>query len=437
MSEDQAGYGSNLGKLMSDSIHQPTCVDLFAGCGGLSLGLEQAGFRTLLASEINESASETYKANRQKAIAEGLDVVSDVTALTRKGCRALKEQKKVWLDQGIDQVDLVCGGPPCQGYSGIGHRRTFKLDRDELPSNYLYKEMVKVIKCLKPKVFLFENVRGLLTGRWDANGYKGEIFEDVFNAFRNIRGYRVKWNLVHSKDYGVPQNRPRLLIVGIHKSLLPASIQSDFCTAGTALESGFLPKPKACKYPNIEDILGDLVDDQYGVDPQCSVTTKYPKAARGIQKEFRNGSSAKGCLVTHHGYTKHSQRITDKFNFMIKNRGKEIPAHFKTKKFAQKVLPAKWNQAGPSITVTSLPDDYVHYCQPRILTVREWARLQTFPDSYIFKGPRTTGGRRRAGDPDLDDWEREVPHYTQIGNAVPVWLAREIGTHIISLFREY
>ncbi|MAT09894.1 MAG: hypothetical protein CMM02_02705 [Rhodopirellula sp.] len=81
------------------------------------------------------------------------------------------------------------------------------------------------------------------------------------------------------------------------------------------------------------------------------------------------------------------------------------------------------------MTVTSLPDDFVHYEQPRILTVREWARLQTFPDWYVFRGPRTTGGRRRAGTPSKDDWEREVPRYTQIGNAVPVRLAYEIGKH--------
>ena len=85
------------------------------------------------------------------------------------------------------------------------------------------------------------------------------------------------------------------------------------------------------------------------------------------------------------------------------------------------------------ITATSLPDDYVHYGQPRILTVREWARLQTFPDWYQFAGKRTTGGRRRAGDPDAGDWSRELPKYTQIGNAVPVWLARAVGRHLRAL----
>ena len=114
---------------------------------------------------------------------------------------------------------------------------------------------------------------------------------------------------------------------------------------------------------------------------------------------------------------------------MIKNKGM-IPKEMKTKKFAQRVIPKKWNENGPNITATSLPDDYVHYSQPRSLTVREWARLQMFPDWYIFKGKRTTGGTRRAGNPHEGNWDREVPKYTQIGNAVPVELAKRVGINL-------
>jgi DNA (cytosine-5)-methyltransferase 1 len=119
----------------------------------------------------------------------------------------------------------------------------------------------------------------------------------------------------------------------------------------------------------------------------------------------------------------------EKFAHMLKNNGK-IPLNLKTKKFAQRLLPEKWDSSGPSITATSLPDDYVHYCQPRTLTVREWARLQTFPDWYRFSGKRTTGGIRRAGNPLEGLFSREVPKYTQIGNAVPVKFAEKIGTHL-------
>ena len=119
---------------------------------------------------------------------------------------------------------------------------------------------------------------------------------------------------------------------------------------------------------------------------------------------------------------------------MLKHNG-AIPEAYRTKKFAQRLLPEQWPEGGPSITATSLSDDYVHFSQPRTLTVREWARLQGFPDWYRFSGSRTTGGLRRAGNPRLGLFDRELPKYTQIGNAVPVNLAKEIGQHCALLLR--
>ncbi len=122
--------------------------------------------------------------------------------------------------------------------------------------------------------------------------------------------------------------------------------------------------------------------------------------------------------------------MVEKFEAMLAGDGR-VPARFATKKFAQRVLPENWDEGvGPTITATSLPDDYVHFSQPRTLTVREWARLQGFPDRYQFSGKRTTGGLRRAGNPRLGVFDRELPKYTQIGNAVPVQLAYQIGVHL-------
>jgi DNA (cytosine-5)-methyltransferase 1 len=133
-------------------------------------------------------------------------------------------------------------------------------------------------------------------------------------------------------------------------------------------------------------------------------------------------------------YSKHSATVVERFRYMLENHG-EIPEHLKTKKFAQRALTKVWGNSGPNITATSLPDDFVHYEQARTLTVREWARLQTFPDWYQFAGKRTTGGIRRAGNPREGIFDREVPKYTQIGNAVPVKLGREVGKHFLSLLK--
>lgn len=410
-----------------------TCIDLFAGCGGLSLGLEQAGFTPLLFSELNLSAAETYLANR---VNEDVIPIADVYQLTDSHLELLKI---FWRQRGIHEIDLVCGGPPCQGYSGIGHRRTFKLDKKDIPSNHLYQEMIRVIRVVKPRIFLFENVRGLLTARWSPEGEKGELFRDVLAEFKAIPGYTVRWQLVHAKDYGVPQNRPRILLVGVRNDVVGATTQLELMEGHpdidepTAVQHGFLPQPSGDP-PTLVELLSDLVDANYLRDGR---TTTYPSepqnAIQAALRTTRDGKVlGKNALVTDQEYSDHAPYIREKFAYMIANDG-EIPEQFRTKKFAQRVFPREWGPSGPNLTATSLPEDYVHYSQPRGPTVREWARMQTFPDWYEFCGPRTTGGRRRAGDPDAGIWDRDVPRYTQIGNAVPVQLAKKVGEHLIAI----
>jgi DNA (cytosine-5)-methyltransferase 1 len=410
-----------------------TCIDLFAGCGGLSLGLENAGFSPLLFSEINESARATYLVNR-----EGQSIENE-----RDVCQLDNKKLSKYLQKWMSEVDLVCGGPPCQGYSGIGHRRTFKLDKEEIPSNHLYKEMARIVKQVRPKLFLFENVKGLLQGRWQADGEKGEIFRDVVAEFGQLQDYWIKWELVLAKDYGVPQNRPRVLMVGIRRDIakkgkLDVGGAHANSTLPDAIKYGFLPAPQG-KAPDLQDLLSDLEDEKFRILGYKKSTKYLCGPSTTLQKRFRtnrDGSEmAEGHPLTEQEYSDHSPKVRKKFEYMIKNNGK-IPLAMQTKKFAQRVFPRTWDpQRGPTLTATSLPDDFVHYSQPRAPTVREWARLQTFPDWYKFKGPRTTGGRRRAGDPEKGQWDRDVPKFTQIGNAVPVWLAEAVGKHFAQILQ--
>ena len=221
--------------------------------------------------------------------------------------------------------------------------------------------------------------------------------------------------LLQCKDYGVPQNRPRILIIGIRKDL----------------KSNVNTFPKIDKtYPDPEELLSDLVDKDY-IKNNFKTNRYLSEPKNKIQKKLRllqNGKSylKKGDEILDQEYSNHNKKIIAKFSSMIKNNGKILPK-YKTKKFSQRLIPKKWRLEGPNITATSLPDDYVHFSQPRCLTVREWARLQMFPDWYIFKGKRHTGGLRRAGNPLKGIFDREVPKYTQIGNAVPVELAKRLG----------
>jgi DNA (cytosine-5)-methyltransferase 1 len=414
-----------------------TVVDLFAGCGGLSLGLELAGFHPVFVNELNEHALESYLMNRvdlEPRLRDRSFHCHDVKTLVNEPGRIEKLIRDLRSSFGLSiasgDLDLLVGGPPCQGFSGIGHRRSYAVDKSQLPSNHLYQDMAWLVSKLRPKAFLFENVRGLLNAKWTPDGVNGEIWEDVQHAFRSIPGYRINAELVFAKNYGVVQNRPRVLLVGVRDDI---SLQA-WDEIASPVANGFLPHSKGGA-PDLIDVLGDLVDPDFL--PGQLVTERYPSAARlSVQRTYRtrrDGSVAKkGDAVSEHEYSKHSERVFAKFKHMLLNDG-EIPAKFQTKKFAQRLLPARWGKVGPTITATSLPDDYVHFAQPRILTVREWARLQGFPDWYSFAGKRTTGGLRRAGNPREGIFDRELPKYTQIGNAVPVLLAKAVGEHFAKI----
>ena len=415
-------------------MRKPTSIDLFAGCGGLTRGLEWAGFDCIAFNEINKDASDTFATNFPEAIRLEGDIK---LALTDEVISDLLEP--VIEEKG--GLDLLCGGPPCQGYSGIGHRRTHKLDKKDIPTNHLFHEMIRAVENLEPKVFLFENVEGILSGKWTGDGKKGEIFRDVWDAFSSIDGYVAQPTLLHAYGFGVPQNRPRVMIMGVHEefaeSLSPASFDPKKTSVSYASQlrnnGGFFPSwdEENTIAPDLIDVISDLDFEGWSVE-----NPRYKKKPKtDFQKFLREGvqTDEKGRqILTDHEFSNHKPHVVERFQYMLDNnitKKSDLPPHMRTKKFNQKPLPARWEKH-PTMTVTSLPDDYVHYKRPRTFSVREWARLQTFPDKHIFCGKRTTGGDRRAGNPSEGIWDREVPKYTQIGNAVPPLLGKAIGERV-------
>ena len=407
-----------------------TAVDLFAGCGGVSQGFENAGFETIFVNELHPVAMATFLGNRQETdLSNSKNHCFDILSITQKASELEALSRRLRRTHG--DVDVVIGGPPCQGYSGIGHRRSFEISKEEIPSNHLYREMAKFIKAVGPKVFVFENVRGLLNSKWTPDGESGEIWDDVQRTFRSIsvlRGtrkldYKIASRLLYAKDYGVPQNRPRVILIGIRSDVIPSEMP-------IGLNDGMFPLPTN-NAPDLIDLLGDLADPHW--KPGGESLFYLTKPITEIQQQLRrlpDGTTmGKGHALTEQQYSKHNEDVIAKFEYMLANNG-QIPKSMQTKKFAQRLLLPRWSEKGPTITATSLPDDYVHFSQPRVPTVREWARLQTFPDWYQFAGKRTTGGRRRAGDPAIGNWTRDLPKFTQIGNAVPVLLAEQIALHV-------
>ncbi|MDA8622764.1 DNA cytosine methyltransferase [Candidatus Poseidoniales archaeon] len=381
--------------------NKPTLVDLFAGCGGVALGFHNAGFETLLANEMHPDPAETYRKNLLVGEEERMIV---------------GPMQKVLQNKHIDQlgikpfeVDCVAGGPPCQGFSNAGPN----IATD--PRNKLYRQYLRVIRKIKPKSLFFENVPGFTT-RYGLN-----LQEHLVKSLENL-GYRVASGKVFSCFYGVPQLRQRFILIGVHE---------DF----TSLENISLPKGtwslnQINKHLTCENVIGDLNSyTEYGggVDKELE---HYKKPAKTkFQREMReiSGTTTKGSTMNTK-IPKHGKTVIARFKKFLDG---ETVASLKgtdleTKKHSQRALSA---DKFPKMTVVSIPDDYVHYDvnMPRTFSVRECARLQTFPDDFHIYGKRTSGGERRKHD---------CPQYTQVGNAVPPKLAYAFAMELLKFMNE-
>ena len=377
-----------------------TLVDLFAGCGGLGLGFHNAGFETILANEIHPDPAETYVENLLKEHPERMFVGSISSVFSNKRLAKTSIKKH--------EVTCVAGGPPCQGFSMAGAG----LAND--PRNKLYKEYLRVVRFIKPKTVVFENVPGFATR------YGLGLREHLENSLRRM-GYEIASGVVRAMDYGVPQLRRRFICIGVRKSILNGRKLTLPPATWTQSEIELKLTTK--------QVLGDLdvylERGGYGTGINFGPEPYLKPAQTEFQKEMRavSGITKKGhtwnTLIPRH--TKLVQKRMRKYQ-QGATRESLVNTNLATKKHSQRVLAA---DKSPQITVVSLPDDYIHYNTklPRTLSVRECARLQTFPDDFVFYGKRTTGGLRRRVD---------VPQYTQVGNAIPPRLGNAIAQHLLS-----
>lgn len=393
-----------------------TYIDLFAGCGGLSLGLHQAGWKGLFAIEKSPDAFQTLEYNLiqnknhfdwPKWLPQNNHDINEVLS-----------NYTAYLEKLSGKVTMIAGGPPCQGFSMAG-RRDENDSRNDLINSY-----IKFVEIVQPKIIFFENVKGF-TMEFKKNKEKGIAYSSEVTRKLDEIGYYVKGQLVNFGDYGVPQKRTRFILVGIRKELKKASQEKveTFFTLLRENKFDFLKTKGLKPETNLQEAISDLFKKN-GLKP----TPDYPSFKSGIygkphsnyQKLMRIGVNE--IIPNSHRFPKHSAIILERFKDILAvthNRrnldlSKEVRERFNIKKHT--VIPL--NRFDKSPTITTLPDDYIHYEEPRILTVREYARIQSFPDWYIFQGKYTTGGKRRT---------QEVPRYTQIGNAIPPLFGEQSG----------
>lgn len=399
---------------------RPTFIDVFAGCGGLSLGLLNAGWRGLFAIEKSSDAFSTLSYNLLHSNQKSFRW-PDWLPKTEHSIEELLRKYRNGMKSLSGKVDLMAGGPPCQGFSTFGRRNASD------PRNQLFRRYLEVVELLRPKMLLMENVRGILApfkgeGAPRDENNKPLAYADIIrNALEPT--YAVWSQIIHAKDCGVPQNRPRFILVGCRKDLLTANAPDPFATF-REMRSTFLADKHLPTSPiTVEEALSDLTTKCGRVyespDTKGYQSGGFGKRSSPYQDLMHTGMN--GGIADSHRFAKHQPTTVEKFVWFQANcsSGKKIAQSERGKHTNRKSVICVLDPRQPAPTVTTLPDDMIHFSEPRILTVREMARLQSFPDWFQFKGKYTTGGEMRV---------KECPRYTQVGNAVPPLLAEAIGT---------
>lgn len=399
-------------------------VDVFAGCGGLSLGLKRAGWKGLFAIEQDPFAFETLSTNFP--LGQGRLSYDWPTSIERKAwdIHELLSERTEALADLAGKVDLLAGGPPCQGFSGAGRRQAND------PRNKLFEAYVELVGILRPRFVLIENVRG----------FKSDFKVSDDGAIQNFAAslqqglsadYDLASTIIRACDFGVPQVRPRYFLVGVLKSAAAGDQVVTFFKDLKRQASGFLSARQLPHSPTARDAISDLEVARNGTVP--SVDTKgfqeiaYKSPRTPYQEAMRDGHAG---APPDTRLARHRPAIRDRFAAIIKACGEEgrlnvtISAETRKAHDLKKTAIRVLDPLGFAPTITSLPDDLLHYSDPRTLTVREAARLQSFPDWFAFKGNYTTGGHRRR---------TEVPRFTQVANAIPPLLAEQLGLALLRI----
>lgn len=437
----------------------PYAIDLFCGAGGMSEGLIQAGFHVLFSSDINEDVQKTYmNRHEQLGLLQGVNTHyhrGDIRELTGQliwdEIRNLKMFKEGQLPEDID---AIFGGPPCQGFSRAGTRNSSD------PRNLLFKEYIRVISEIKPKYVVMENVVGFVdTKFYGFVGITGRIYEDgmvapdILRSEFELIGYNtLEPQILDAANYGVPQRRNRIICIAYR----------DGVSAPKYPEPMVSEEDKV----NIQEAISDLIRE-----PQIRSRVFQGQLSQ-YQKDSINGRTPNvdgntihsNEIIANNEVSNHMELIKERFSLFregeagtqLRNRiqaegislkGKDnliahcsktlnikpevIVERFRTAEvntemldvlLTKKNIRTRLDRANPSATVMTIADDYISPFEARTFTVRELARLQSFDDSFVFLGKRTTGGIRRRV---------EVPQYTQVGNAVPPLLSKAIASEII------
>lgn len=435
----------------------PYAIDLFCGAGGCSEGLIQAGFHILFSSDISEMAEKTYRhRHEQLGLIQGKNTWfqrEDIRNLTGNDIREYISKLEIFKGKMIPEIDLLIGGPSCQGFSRAGKR-----DKKD-PRNILFGEYVRVVSEVKPKYIVLENVEGFIDMQFnDYTGITGIKYPDgsvtpkILRSELNEIGYEtLEPKILNAADFGVPQRRNRIIFLGYRRGL-PAPNYPTPATRNNHI--------------NLQEAIGDLiVNDSIRVKVNPKLTQYQYESINGRTPDI-NGKPIACIKCKNTELSKQTEIVKERFSLfkegetgaMLKNRIQQHGIDLSNKPsllelcseklalskskvidifknctanqnqieilLTKKSIRQRWAANQPSATIVTIADDYISPWEDRTFSVREMARCQSFDDSFEFLGKRTTGGLRRR---------IEIPQYTQVGNAVPPLLAKAVALEIIKL----
>lgn len=433
----------------------PYAIDLFCGAGGCSEGLIQAGFHILFSSDISDMVEVTYRnRHEQLGLIQGENTWferADIRNLTGEEIKKHISQLSMFQGKDIPEIDLMIGGPSCQGFSRAGRR-----DKSD-PRNMLFGEYVRVINEVRPQYIVLENVEGFVDMQF--MGYKGitgieypdgSVTPYILRSELNEIGYdTLEPRILNSADYGVPQRRNRIIFIGYRKGLTPPQY----------------PEPTVSpeNYLTLKDAISDLIVSDSTRHEIAAQLTQYQIDSINGRTPDIHGNPIKATKQNNVELSKQTDIVIERFSLFeqgetganLKKRVLEQGIDISDKKaliamcsekfnmpqddvvdlfkkakatleqvevlLTKKNIRQRWASDQPSATIVTIADDYISPWEPRTFSVREMARCQSFDDSFEFLGKRTTGGLRRRV---------EVPQYTQVGNAVPPLLAKAVALEI-------
>ncbi len=342
-------------------------IDLFCGAGGLSCGFERAGYKILLGIDNDKKALETFEFNHNGA----KSICGDITQIT------FQDDIKPLI--GNETIDIIIGGPPCHGMSLSGPR---KFDD---PRNKLYLSYIRLVDEIRPKAFVIENVPGLV------GLFGGQIKDSIISKFTDM-GYKIQYKIMCAADYGVPQMRRRVVFVGYKEGAFEyPPVNEEHISCEMALSD----------LPSLEDSLG-TEKMEYMSDPK-----------NNYQQIMRANSTA----VYNHIAATHSEKVKHIISLVPAGGNyKDLPEEFRnTRNFH--VAWTRFPDDRPAPTIDTGHRHHFHYKYNRVPTVRECARIQSFPDDFIFLGNKTQ-------------------QFRQVGNAVPPLMAEAIAKQITKLLEK-